>query len=767
MAEDVTSLVLKVESSQVSKASKELSGLSTSSTKAEKATDGVTKAFKGLIGPLLAAVSATAALKKLVSVTREFDILNAQLITATGSAEGAAVAFGAIQQFAVDTPFQLGEVTEAFVQLVNRGLDPSEESLVNIGNFASAFGRNILDATRAIGQATTGEFESLKQFGIVSRKIGDEVNFTFRGITTTVGFNAKEIQGYMNDLAANNFAGAMEERMNSLDGAISNLEDSWDKFWLTVSQGGSGDVIQEWVRGAIFVIEDLTSLLDSESDMQTSLGEITTRAEDIRDAFRTTGLLLNRSFKGWEVIMKSAQLGIVGFANSFTEDLFPVIAAFGSKMEAITGKDFGLKELGYIGEGILQTKVQLIGELNTLLTNFETVDEDFLAQFDKVLKDNDGGSVLGQFMNSGDLGGFTDSSLKAFEKLRFGLLDEQEKLAKVFEDQQNSLDALMSQGNIRLENIAEARAEALSGDVVDVDVLQSLQNQNTQTLQIIEDANQAKLDLEVAYQEELDALKGDSSGITSEFERLQESLMTEEEAIEASYQRRMETAQEYATLTGESVAEIESRIQKAHEADLKSLEKQKWDNALASFDDFQQNMLVLSKTGNKELAAVYKAGAIANATIKTYEAANVALASAPPPFNIALAGIAVAAGMANVSAIATQQVGNYAHGGIVGGGNYNGDNMTANVNSGEMILNFSQQKELLGMANGSGGSSKPIVVNVQNYGSGETEVTETETDNERIINIAVNRAVATINNNIRTGAGDTEKALKTRDKRPA
>ena len=47
--------------------------------------------------------------------------------------------------------------------------------------------------------------------------------------------------------------------------------------------------------------------------------------------------------------------------------------------------------------------------------------------------------------------------------------------------------------------------------------------------------------------------------------------------------------------------------------------------------------------------------------------------------------------------------GSYASGGVVGGTSYSGDRLTANVNSGEMILNRSQQTRLFDIANGQGG----------------------------------------------------------------
>ena len=64
---------------------------------------------------------------------------------------------------------------------------------------------------------------------------------------------------------------------------------------------------------------------------------------------------------------------------------------------------------------------------------------------------------------------------------------------------------------------------------------------------------------------------------------------------------------------------------------------------------------------------------------------------------------------AMIGALAVTQLGSiagaFANGGIVGGQSYSGDNISARVNSGEMILNESQQGRLFAMANGVGGGS--------------------------------------------------------------
>lgn len=260
---EVAALTMRVQSLEVEVADNRLKNLKNSSKAAEGATNGLTSSFKSLLAPLLATVSAVGALNKLVSTAREFDVLNAQLITATGSAENAAIAFDAIQEFAQKTPYDLAQATEGFTRLVNLGLTPSEKALTSYGNTAAAMGKDLGQMVQAVANATTGEMEMLKSFGIKAKVEGDNISFIFRGVKTTVGNNAREIEGFLMSLGENEFAGAMETRMKSLDGAISNLGDSWDQLFLNISNSGAGDLIEEQVRNATAALDELSNMIKS------------------------------------------------------------------------------------------------------------------------------------------------------------------------------------------------------------------------------------------------------------------------------------------------------------------------------------------------------------------------------------------------------------------------------------------------------------------------------------------------------------------------
>jgi phage tail tape-measure protein len=202
---------------------------------------GLKGAMTGLHSSLigLAGIAGTGLLVKgLVDTNAEFQTLKSSLKTVTGSTEAAASAFKLIEDFAVTTPFDLQQVTGAFIKLKALGLDPSAAALKSYGNTASAMGKSLDQMIEAVADASTGEFERLKEFGIRASKQGDEVSFTFQGITKTIGLNAAEIQGYLRSIGDVNFGGAMQDQMKNLTPAISNFNAAIDGLFVKIGEAG-------------------------------------------------------------------------------------------------------------------------------------------------------------------------------------------------------------------------------------------------------------------------------------------------------------------------------------------------------------------------------------------------------------------------------------------------------------------------------------------------------------------------------------------------
>ena len=102
-----------------------------------------------------------------------------------------------------------------------------------------------------------------------------------------------------------------------------------------------------------------------------------------------------------------------------------------------------------------------------------------------------------------------------------------------------------------------------------------------------------------------------------------------------------------------------------------------------------------------------KAAAIAQATINTYQGITAALASAPPPINVGLAGITAAAGFKSVADIVGTQEPKFARGGMVSGfGTGTSNSVSAKLSKGETVINAKSTrmfKPLLSAMNEAGG----------------------------------------------------------------
>lgn len=229
---------------------------------AGKAGDKLKSRFTGIataISAALSAIAVEALVSKVIAAQRQFDVLFASLKTMTGGADQASAAWERLVEFASKTPYSLEQAVQGFTKLKALGLDPSERAMLSYGNTASAMGKDLMQMIEAVADAATGEFERLKEFGIKAKVQGDNVSLTFQGVTTTIKNSADQITEYLTKIGEVQFGGAMSERMKTLDGDISNMEDSLQALYLSISQSGFGDVIAQSVRAATEAIQEMTT----------------------------------------------------------------------------------------------------------------------------------------------------------------------------------------------------------------------------------------------------------------------------------------------------------------------------------------------------------------------------------------------------------------------------------------------------------------------------------------------------------------------------
>ena len=214
--------------------------------------------IRGLIGPLVAVGGAMAAfqtVKGIAATGDEFEALGITLNRLYGSAEGGEKAFADIREFAETTPFQLEDVTKAFIQLQSNGIEPNTQMLTIFGDAASA-ALNPLEAFNAlirITQRAAGgglgleELEQLVNQGIPVYKIlSEEINRN-RDEITELGKSAEGAAIIMDALQKGldkRFGGIMAQRMDLLSTKTSNMEIAFKNLQTALFEGGLGNMLK-------------------------------------------------------------------------------------------------------------------------------------------------------------------------------------------------------------------------------------------------------------------------------------------------------------------------------------------------------------------------------------------------------------------------------------------------------------------------------------------------------------------------------------------
>jgi len=734
---ETTSLVIKVKSDQVGKATKDLKKLGlqakTAATqtgrfgktaglasggikKATVATAGMATATRSLILPLAAILAPLAGFRKLLNAGVEIGKWRAQLKTATGSVEEAAIAFETLEIFATKTPFALDQTIATFLKMKNLGLDPTNESMTALGNLASGLGKDFEETSAAVAKAAIGNGESLRDMGFRFNKEGDKITLGFRDMTVEVENDAAKITAAIVNIAETKFAGAMADEMDTVGGKLSNLGDAWDTLWRTIAESGVDDMMGEAFSTIADALTELTKRFKN--------GEIAAYVD------------------GWVGVLEN--FGAVGKTvfGQLDDLLRPGKAEHDAESWIMHYSELWAKWFTFMGTGLATVAQGLTSmfELSALATakNMDLLPEQLKHQgkeisnkFKEIVRRRIPGNRI-----PGLDGGEEDTKKEAEELAALA-----RGINNTAEAYDNAYEELKNHGLDKLDKIVERHDGTMER-------WQSSFKKVKELEAILDASNGGDGGSFPAMMrrppEEGGEMHGpdDQTKEEKELEKLQEKL-NKKQAIKDEAQR----------LSDQRDADRQNQKDKD---DLEKAAKHAKRMAALELDSaasLADSLGALAAHFGEKGAKAQKALRITSATIDMYAGATAALADPEVTSTAAkymMAASVVASGMANIASIAS--AGNYANGGIIPGNSTYGDRMQANVNSGEMILNQKQQANLFKQANSAGGGGS---VTINNYGNDNVETKRDSDGNmEIIIRQAADLAKSELADEINTGDGD-------------
>lgn len=753
---DVASLVVKVSEQGAKATSDRLDNLSKSAKVAGAAVAGLAS---------IVAATAYKAAQELVDSQRQLDKMSASLKTLTGSTQGARQALSILQDFARDTPYGLEQAVEGFRKLVALGLTPSEEALRSYGNTAAAMGKDLNQMIEAVADASTFEFERLKEFGIKAKQNKDDVEFTFQGTTTVVKKSAADIEQYLLNIGNVNFAGAMADQANTLNGAIASASDSWSQLKMTLATSLDVGALAEPIRYIDDLIQELNAQVASGElaaemrmwgDIASEVGSAIEMSFDA--AFGFVGDAINGLNELWDFSSKSitdsGEQTATTIAESAADALDFIAEEFTAMERFFEDMVKGAQDAGRLvkaaftpGESVDVAKninFQLGMALDTQRDVADLTRKSFREQveaqqnivalkraaydIDKEAAKEEG---LSKFKVTGTGGGSEDDSAGAkAAKKAADAFERQKKAAEDFYYQSIHLNDDVFQ---KIEANQEQQLTKLQ-EFYGNQLLSDQQYENAKT--------QIMLEADTARQEELAKRERERQEKNQKGEDFMAQIMgqnaTELELLDIQEQQKLDVANQYR----EQNLINEEQYQAAVNAINEQYALKRANATGKTFGMMADNI----KASLGEASSAYKAFAIAQATIATYTSAIEAYksASAIPIVGWVLgpvaAAAAIAAGLANIGKIrsAREQGGNLAAGQI---------STIAERNKPEVIMpagasrvrTAEQMRQIMGEnGNKSGGDSVTIVNNT----TGRVDSAVTERDDEGRLRVIISETVS-------------------------
>lgn len=367
MAEQTLSVIIQAidrATGPFRKVSRGLGGLSRAAANVSSAFGNVVRegGALGLKLGVLAAGGAFVLKRQLIDTGIEFERFQGILESVEPSAEQARRSLAWVKEFSEKTPFNLEQTTEAFVRMRAYGLDPTNGSLETLGDTAAAMGRSILQPMEALADAITGENERLKELGITARVKGNRTAFTFtnkQGEQQTRivdNRNRKIIESTLIAIWNEKYGGAMRKFNKTWIGMVSELDDKWTNFKLTILEQGLFDQLKAILGGLLKTVDQMAkdgTLKQWAIDIGAALKGAIDAATWFFKVFGQGMKGLADLVGGWERAMK---IGFGAVAAIIAGPLILAIGSLGTALSTLLLNPFGLAIAAIIAGGVLLYK---------------------------------------------------------------------------------------------------------------------------------------------------------------------------------------------------------------------------------------------------------------------------------------------------------------------------------------------------------------------------------------------------------------------------
>lgn len=517
--------------------------------------------------------------------------------------------------------------------------------------------------------------------------------------------NAKDqYKGYIDAITGTNTA-LEQQRINNanLEGSLNAVSSAWVGFILTMNK--SNGFLSTAAQGVASLIQNLTDLAKTQDEIQEKVigdkaNKIIDKIKGAYDANISGGLSKQRSIELTAIEYDETEAYKIDVLKSDLSSLTMSLGDLEKRRKELAGMPgyYNRKERGDILQSIHDTK-ERIKYIQEELSVREKAD-----------------AKIKEFLNNTTLKDKTDKGkpIAVSDVAAKGSIDYIEtQISDLSKKLKSATDEATRQGiRIAIEKLKDEKLkiemEPLpegSIDYLNAQISSLTKKLNTETDEAvrqgirtaIEKINKEKYNIELeATLGRLKPMEGDKFGVSAKGRNATEDIKSGYISVKGVSSDAIKSNYEYADSLG-AIGNMMSSV------------SQLTNEGAASWLSYASNIIQAVGQALPQLSAL----ATKNASVAATGAA--ASVSSIPVVGWVMAGTAVASVIA-----AMTNIPKFANGGIVPGNLYSGDRVPAMVNSGEMILNRSQQGRLFNILNSKGGvNGKDVRVTGEVVVSGE------------------------------------------------
>lgn len=516
--------------------------------------------------------------------------------------------------------------------------------------------------------------------------------------------NAKDqYKGYIDAITGTNTA-LEQQRINNanLEGSLNAVSSAWEGFILTMNK--SNGFLSTAAQGVASLIQNLTDLAKTQDEIQEKVigdkaNKIVDKIKGAYDANISGGLSKQRSIELTAIEYDETEAYKIDVLKSDLSSLTMSLGDLEKRRKELAGMPgyYNRKERGDILQSIHDTK-ERIKYIQEELSVREKAD-----------------AKIKEFLNNTTLKNKTDKGkpIAVSDVAAKGSIDYIEtQISDLSKKLKSATDEATRQGiRIAIEKLKEEKLkiemEPLpegSIDYLNAQISSLTKKLNTETDEAvrqgirtaIEKINKEKYNIELeATLGRLKPMEGDKFGVSAKGRNATEDIKPGYISVKGVSSDAIKSNYEYADSLG-AIGNMMSSVSRLT------------NEGAASWLDYSLN--VMQAVGQ----ALPALNALFNKNVAAAGSSAVLGAASSGPFGWLTAGAAVASIVAAIAAIPK-----FANGGIVPGSMYSGDRVPAMVNSGEMILNRSQQGNLFQILNQGGTKGKDVRVTGEVVVSGE------------------------------------------------